>query len=54
MSADEIDLSGRVIVVTGASQGLGAGLAEWFAGRGARLGLCSRRPAGGARPVPRR
>lgn len=42
----EDDLSGRVIVVTGASRGLGAGMAEWFASRGASLGLCSRsRPA---------
>ncbi len=33
-----------VAVVTGASRGLGAGLAETFAGRGVRLGLCARTP----------
>ena len=32
----------RVGVVTGASRGLGAGLARAFAGRGMRLGLCAR------------
>jgi NAD(P)-dependent dehydrogenase (short-subunit alcohol dehydrogenase family) len=37
-----IDLSGRVAVITGASRGLGAGMAEVFAGRGLKLGLCSR------------
>lgn len=47
----EFDLSSEVVVITGASRGLGAGMAEWFADRGARLGLCARRtpaiPAGG-------
>lgn len=33
---------GRVAVITGASRGLGAGMAEHFAGEGVRLGLCSR------------
>ena len=36
------DLSGKVAVVTGASRGLGAGLAEDFRGRGMRLALCAR------------
>lgn len=36
------DLAGRTAVVTGASRGLGAGLAEDFAARGLTLGLCAR------------
>jgi benzil reductase ((S)-benzoin forming) len=36
------DLSGRTAVITGASRGIGAGLARDFAARGLRLGLCSR------------
>ena len=36
------DLSGYTVVITGASRGLGAGLAEDFASRGMRLALCSR------------
>ncbi len=36
------DLNGRCAVVTGASRGLGAGLAETFAAHGMRLGLCAR------------
>ncbi len=35
-------LSGRVAVVTGASRGLGAGLAAHFAASGLRLALCAR------------
>lgn len=34
--------AGQVVVVTGASRGLGAGMAEAFAGEGMRLGLCAR------------
>lgn len=42
-------LRGKVAVITGASQGLGAGLADRFAEHGVKLGLCARRePA--ARP----
>lgn len=37
-----IDLEGRTVVITGASRGLGAGLAEDFARRGMNLGLCAR------------
>ena len=40
-------VSGRVAVVTGASRGLGAGLADHFAAVGMHLGLCARH-----RPVP--
>jgi len=36
------DLAGRTAVITGASRGLGAALAEHFAARGIRLALCSR------------
>jgi NAD(P)-dependent dehydrogenase (short-subunit alcohol dehydrogenase family) len=36
------DLAGRTAVITGASRGLGAGLAEVFRARGLRLGLCAR------------
>ncbi len=38
-----MELKGSVIVITGASSGLGYGMAEWFADRGASLGLCARR-----------
>ncbi len=38
-----MDLSSYVIVITGASTGLGAGMASWFASAGAGLGLCARR-----------
>jgi NAD(P)-dependent dehydrogenase (short-subunit alcohol dehydrogenase family) len=37
------DISGRVAVVTGASSGLGAGLARALAGAGARLAVVARR-----------
>jgi len=36
------DLSGRTAVLTGASRGIGAGLAREFHARGMRLALCSR------------
>lgn len=36
------DLSGRCAVITGASRGIGASLAEHFAAAGMNLGLCSR------------
>jgi len=45
--------SGRVAVVTGASRGLGAGLAVHFAASGMHLGLCARhRPVLAARTRP--
>ncbi len=37
-----MDLNGRVIAITGASRGLGAGMATWFAAQGASLALCAR------------
>ncbi|QTH21144.1 SDR family oxidoreductase [Rhizorhabdus wittichii] len=42
MSQDRFDLSGRVAIVTGATQGMGAACAECFAASGARLILTSR------------
>ena len=38
----KLDVAGRTAVITGASRGLGAGLAEAFRERGLRLGLCAR------------
>lgn len=38
----DLDLAGRTAVITGASRGLGAGLARAFRARGMRLGLCAR------------
>ncbi len=47
------NVAGRVAVVTGASRGLGAGLAVHFAGSGLHLGLCARhRPRLVARTRP--
>jgi benzil reductase ((S)-benzoin forming) len=44
-----MDLHGKVVVITGASRGLGAGLAEELAARGMKLALCARGPS----PLPR-
>ncbi len=41
-SARRAALSGRVAVITGASRGLGAGMAATFATSGLNLGLCAR------------
>jgi NAD(P)-dependent dehydrogenase (short-subunit alcohol dehydrogenase family) len=38
-----MDVSGQRVLVTGASSGIGAGLAEEFARRGATVGICARR-----------
>jgi short-subunit dehydrogenase len=38
-----IDFKGQRVLVTGASSGIGAGLAEEFARRGAIVGICARR-----------
>jgi NAD(P)-dependent dehydrogenase (short-subunit alcohol dehydrogenase family) len=40
---DPTDLEGRVIIITGASRGIGAGVARHLAGRGAHLVLTARR-----------
>lgn len=37
------DLTGQRVLVTGASSGIGAGMAEEFARRGAVVGICARR-----------
>ena len=37
------DLKGKNVLVTGASGGIGAALAEGFAARGATVGICARR-----------
>ncbi|MEX2660251.1 MAG: SDR family NAD(P)-dependent oxidoreductase [Acidimicrobiales bacterium] len=37
-----MDIAGKVVVITGASRGLGAGMAARLAEGGARLGLCAR------------
>lgn len=37
------DLKGKNVLVTGASAGIGAALAEGFAARGATVGICARR-----------
>jgi NAD(P)-dependent dehydrogenase (short-subunit alcohol dehydrogenase family) len=44
----DMDLSGKVVAITGASRGIGAGLAQVFAARGIRLALCARSPC----PLP--
>jgi len=41
----DIDLTGRVVVVTGASRGIGRGLAHDLTRRGARLVVTGRKPA---------
>ena len=38
-----LDFAGQRVLVTGASSGIGAGLAEEFARRGAVVGICARR-----------
>ena len=38
-----LDMSGKRVLVTGASSGIGAGLAEEFARRGAVVAICARR-----------
>jgi NAD(P)-dependent dehydrogenase (short-subunit alcohol dehydrogenase family) len=41
----EVDLAGQVVLVTGASRGLGLALAREFHAQGCRLAICARDPA---------
>ena len=43
--AQLLDMSGKIVLVTGGSSGLGAGIALRFAQAGADVVVCSRRPA---------
>ncbi len=40
-----MELAGKRVLITGASSGIGAGLAERFAAAGATVGICARREA---------
>lgn len=46
----EIDLTGRTVLVTGGTKGVGRGIAQRFADAGATVVVCARRPA--EEPLP--
>ena len=51
MSFDDLQLNGRVAVVTGGSRGIGRGIAELLAERGAAVGIAYREQESAARAV---
>ena len=44
----DLDLEGRIVLVTGGVRGVGAGISQVFAGQGAHVITCARRPVDGS------